>query len=465
MNNVRCSLFAGALLVPLLSHADGLPDPNFDQSPPSISTEFVHSDEGTNSNPLTITPCIFPGGGGECSANAPDTFSQSNYFASNFSNWGCTVPWGLCPPHWLLIMNNEDAFGKDANGNPVNPGPPGASLSHAWPGYGIFGFDALYDNRPGQGRWRAHMVLNVSSQFPNPSNDKIPYMAFGAWAGRSNPGPVGYINPSSNNRKTILRFGATLWDMIMPDERTKDGKVQDAGVMAAVVAIADWGTHAKAIEIHLGHLGVLFNYGNQQIGARNWNWPIVESVYYPGARFVYVNADSLGTLCGMTVPRIYVGQTIQYSIDLNALFQCVDGLVGITPGGGVEPMFLEPLPSTADIPITSVSWAVEAAGKDGGTWIDVHNMRMGPSGPVVDPNITPINSATVAGSAELMAIQARIRELCRKAAGCVERAQASRNANSALYDPVAPSVVRDAAYETLGITVYKAAKKSDLSGR
>lgn len=168
------------LLLPPAAWADGLPDQGFDDGAPYVQTEYIASNEGTVANPLTIDLCVFlPSPAPECQS-PPATYDQSNFWSQNAPS-GC-YPWVHCS-HWDLILNNEDAFSG------LNPGPPDASLPRALPGSGIFGFNTIYDNFagtsvPGDSMWRAHLVLNLSSQFANPTVNKLPYMAVGAWSGR-----------------------------------------------------------------------------------------------------------------------------------------------------------------------------------------------------------------------------------------------------------------------------------------
>lgn len=233
--------------------------------------------------------------------------------------------------------------------------------------------------------------------------------------------------------------------------------------MSSIVVFADWGTHPKAIELHLFHSGKPFDYQGS-FGATNWNWPIEESVYYPGARFVFINAEDVQTLCGFSVAALQsVGDEINYSIDLDALFHCVDGLTGIGPGGTNVPMFDEPLPQTSDIPITAVSWATEGSGKDGGVWVDVHNMRMVSENqalatPATADEAVALPTPSSASQSEYGAIPAaildRVNALCDAEAGCASRAYASRQRNPPIHNQVTPDVAREAAFQVYGVTLY-----------
>ena len=58
--------------------------------------------------------------------------------------------------------------------------------------------------------------------------------------------------------------------------------------------------------------------------------------------------------------------SLTYEIDLQPLYQCAARWGGWSNG----------MPTTADIPITSIDWAVEGQATSGALWVAVHNMRM-----------------------------------------------------------------------------------------
>jgi len=57
---------------------------------------------------------------------------------------------------------------------------------------------------------------------------------------------------------------------------------------------------------------------------------------------------------------------LSYEIDLQPLYECAAHWGGWSNG----------MPTTADIPITSIDWAVEGESTSGALWVSVHNMRM-----------------------------------------------------------------------------------------
>ena len=88
----------------------------------------------------------------------------------------------------------------------------------------------------------------------------------------------------------------------------------------------------------------------------HWNWNIRESLFYPGADIVYLDAEDLSKE-EMVLPRLeQVGQKLTYSIDLQVLFT-----IASRSQHGVS--FDIPFPNTPDLPVYGVHWAVEVCGE------------------------------------------------------------------------------------------------------
>ena len=101
------------------------------------------------------------------------------------------------------------------------------------------------------------------------------------------------------------------------------------------------------------------------------SWPFVEDTFFPGAEIVYFDAEDVETLCsGYSIRRMTSSDTnsidVTYDVDLQRLYQCAASWGGWSNG----------MPSTANIPITSIDWAVEGQSSSGALWVAVHNMRM-----------------------------------------------------------------------------------------
>jgi hypothetical protein len=109
----------------------------------------------------------------------------------------------------------------------------------------------------------------------------------------------------------------------------------------------------------------LFHDGNEDSSVKGpaqlrWSWPFVKDTFFPGAEIVYFDAEDVETLCsGYSIRRMTSSDTnsigMTYDIDVQRLYQCAAGWGGWSNG----------MPSTANIPITSIDWAVEGQSSSG----------------------------------------------------------------------------------------------------
>jgi hypothetical protein len=104
--------------------------------------------------------------------------------------------------------------------------------------------------------------------------------------------------------------------------------IADASPLATffMLVTGEWNGIKRALFINLFHDGLNVSGPDSNTpngGHRVWNWPMLESHYYPGFDIAYLDAEDMSSLCGMFVPRITTpGQQITYTIDLQAAFQC-----------------------------------------------------------------------------------------------------------------------------------------------
>ena len=363
---------------------------------PAVKTEYVEPKQGTAGYPLVIGECLF----GSCMPERL-VYAQSNDWAQNLSCNPCTTP----PPegaYWTVILNNEPR--NDSH----NPGPPDASLPRALPTEGIFGFETLRgaDNLPGDNRWRAHLVLDLIGH-ENPVFGGIPFLGFGAFSHRGNRDrPLGYLNPSSPKKASVLTFGERLWDAV--PTTPIPGGTQPAVLASYVWMVASWGTSPKAIFITLYHYNLQNSVPPGVPAVFRWSWPITQSAFYPGADIVYVDAEDMGYYCNFDVPSLALHQDVAYRIDMSALFRCVSN----------RNLFTEPMPATADIPVTQVLWANESTGIDGDLWTDVHDPRVvGAQAPALASK-----PSAAAGAGVTRTLGAAIARRCAAIPGCAARA-------------------------------------------
>jgi hypothetical protein len=370
---------------------------------PVVRTEYVYPDTGTATRPLVIGECLWGGCGSQRTV-----YPQSNYWQYH---WPCVICVSPLQPnlYWSILLNNEP---RNSNNN---SGPPDASLPRASPGHGLMGFSTLYgnDNFPGDTYWRAHLVLNFVS-FANPVFGGIPFLGFAEFSNRGNNGrPLGYLQPSSSGYPSVLSFAAQLWGAGPPTPIP--GGSQPATLASYVWVLANWGTKPKAIFITLYHYNIQNSVPPDDPAGYHFNWPITQSAFYPGADIVYIDAEDLDDYCGFGVPALIHRKDVDYSIDLTALFRCVDDRL----------LFTERMPPTNDIPVTQVLWANESTGVDGYLWVDIHDQKMLPRPALLGAGDTPAASGPgeprIYGR-ETGRIQAELQRQCDAVPGCAERA-------------------------------------------
>jgi hypothetical protein len=362
---------------------------------PAVKTDYADPAIGTESSPLVIGTCLWNNCGTERTV-----FSRSNYWQQNLPCDPCTGP-SAPDLYWTLLLNNEP------RADDRNSGPPDVSLARAVPGRGLMGFETLYgdDNVPGDPYWRAHLVLDFL-QRSNPVHGGIPFLGFGDFSSRGNRGrPIGYLQPSSNAQPSVLSFQARLWDAVPP---VPIGGGQPATLSSYVWMLAEWGTTPKAIFVTLYHYNLQNSVPPSNPAVNHFSWPFAQSVLYPGAEIVYIDAEDMAYYCGFETPSLALHEDVAYRIDLTQLFACVDQ----------RGLFTEPMPPDPDVPVTQVLWANESTGLQGEIWTDVHDPKM-----LATPTISEGPGATiVANGARTTEIQREIEQQCRAAPGCEQRA-------------------------------------------
>jgi hypothetical protein len=316
---------------------------------PKVRTNYDSLYAGTAADPLTIAVCLFTG----CPI-FPATYSASNPVSMNLASFSEHQ-------YWVLLDNNEPSYD-----NGCNSGAPDTSLPHASPGDGIFGFAPIMDTAAGETFSRAHLVLN--SNFANPCLGGIAYMSIGAHSNRGNV-------DSTGNSQLLGALNATPG---VPHTVSFVTKLYEYEPMHAalyrLVVVAKWPDdrgHDLQRMIQLN----LFHDGNSDSSASGpytmqWSWPFTEDTFAPGAEVVYFDSEDVQLLCsGYSVPRITSSNSnvdLSYDVDLQTLYECASRWGG----------WSNAMPTKADIPITSVDWAVEGQGTSGALWVAVHNMRM-----------------------------------------------------------------------------------------
>jgi len=316
---------------------------------PKVRTNYDAPSEGTTPNPLTITGCIFA----DC-PHYPPTYSAGNATSYNLAQFSERQ-------YWVLLNNNEPS-----DNNRCNSGPPDNSLPQTQPGDGIFGFAPIADSVADETFHRAHLVLNAN--LPNPCSGGIPYMSIGAHSNRGNADEAG-------KPKFLGALNATPGVPHSVSFTTRLYEYQKMGAaLYRLVVVATWPDAQgrrlnRMVQLNLFHDG-LDDSSPDGPSRLRWSWPVAEDTFFPGAEVVYFDAEDVNVLCHThPVKRMTASDRntdISYDIDLQPLYECAARWGGWSNG----------MPSTANLPITSVDWAVEGQSDNGALWVAVHDMRM-----------------------------------------------------------------------------------------
>lgn len=388
----RLSLLAAAIvsLHPALVLGQtqyGFFDQGFANANDPVASDYYGGNVGSSSSPLQANQCIFNDNGARCNIQGSYIFPQTNYWSQNWNaaqgciNGNNVILGGPCGPNWIII-HNVDQIGSPwelksqsiSNGGPPDQSIPLSGLQQGLMGYQLINYTA-YDNinRP-----TIDIDLSYASQaYPG----ALPYVAFGAMdrgGGYGNGHPIGALNPT-NGAPSILKFVAHMWENSIPST---------AYGTSEVLILAKWGTVPKGIRILLSHTAALgSSTGFYGATASNWSWPFPQSAWYPGAKFSAINVENIASTCADSTivtatsssptPIIslndYPYHEVSYRIDTQKLFVCANnhGRFSNTP-------LSEPMPSTANIPISGVLWALETdtSSSTGLIYFDAHSMRM-----------------------------------------------------------------------------------------
>lgn len=97
-----------------------------------------------------------------------------------------------------------------------------------------------------------------------------------------------------------------------------------------------------------------------------WNWPIMESFFYPGADIAVFAANSTKLRnCGINIPLLSSGYQ-SYLIDVSKVFKCASD----------NYLFGEKMPENQNINVSGVHWYMETQGTSGKLDMAVQNIQM-----------------------------------------------------------------------------------------
>jgi len=316
---------------------------------PKVRTNYDTPSKGTASDPLTITGCIFA----DC-PHYPPAYRAGNATSYNLGQFSDRQ-------YWVLLDNNEPS---DNNG--CNSGPPDNSLPPTQPGDGVFGFAPVADSVADETFHRAHLVLNAN--LPNPCSGGVPYMSIGAHSNRGNVDEAGKSKLlGALNATPGVPHGVSFTTRLYEYQKMR-------AAFYRLVVVAAWPDAQgrllnRMVQLNLFHDGIDDSSPAGPSKLR-WSWPVADDTFYPGAEVVYFDAEDVDALCqGHPVKRLTASDRnadISYDIDLQPLYACAARWGGWSNG----------MPNTANVPITSVDWAVEGQSDNGALWVGVHDMRM-----------------------------------------------------------------------------------------
>ncbi len=363
-----------------------------------IRTDFSSPLLGTIAQPISLGECLFdyPEVTNSYTCTGPTVYSQSNFYAEHGGE--------NSESYWVLHVNNESSLAH-SQGVPYNTGPPGQSLAIVEPGSnGIMGFTAFKEcdhcsqssnvaqcNATCEDFYRAHIVLSHNELNPNPIQ-AIPFFGINAVKQRGNNEPIVQMNASYGLENSIS-FDIKLYDYKAPENNS-------SAVFIYLYFTSQWenpATHEminRMLFVTLGHTPTVDvvpnnsispkppseNFSINQAGVNlSWNWPIVESFFYPGADFAYMESEDILTYCGFELNGFdmpYRNQGFNpdgseaieksFTINIEALFSCASN----------HELFDSPMPNNEVLDVNIVGWANEiGGGADSHIWMAVSNMR------------------------------------------------------------------------------------------
>ena len=243
--------------------------------------------------------------------------------ATNASTWPMSN-------YWVISANNEFAYSKTQSGPPSQSQPVNTG-----------GMYSLSNEK-------GNFYLGIDNRKTGYRLDGTPFLSFGAQMGRGVAGPISFLHNQMSRTDTYLEFQVQQLTQ-------SSGHYHDAAVYVEMM----WGGYKRWVGVSL----------SQATQARfHWNWNALESFWFPGGEFNILGTSVIQQTCNLgnaqlpVLSQATVGQTLQVSIPLSGLLQCIENqyIVNNNAGGGrVE--WSSPRPTTVPVAITGVQLAIEQA--------------------------------------------------------------------------------------------------------
>jgi hypothetical protein len=194
-----------------------------------------------------------------------------------------------------------------------------------------------------------------------------PFLSVGAHSDKGNGGPIGYVsNSGTTTGSDILHFQAEVVDYATPGCAAGTSSICTTGtpgVHLGVLMMATWSGMRHMLYLDLYGEGSVDNMSRTTFLPGKWNWPLGDSMFFPGAELALLNPTMAATTCGVSAAALTTGSpgpVNTYSFSMSKLFKCASD-------AGAFP---DPMPS-GYLPVDAVDWYVEAAGTGGYTWLAI----------------------------------------------------------------------------------------------
>jgi hypothetical protein len=234
-----------------------------------------------------------------------------------------------------------------------------------------------YSENGGDKQQRFHFMINSRDHDfycadQGGYQSSLPFLSVGAQNGAGNGGPVGEIGKwYSFNVHDKLSFNYEIVDYI-PDSCLPETEAtcmeKYAGSHSGFFLLAEWEGTNRMLFVELWRSGYFAQpYYGPSVG--NWNWPIEESVFFPGAEIATipvghpeVEACQLGL---EPYGEADMGAPKNYRVSASELYRCADHLG----------LFSSEMPP-GRIELDGVHWFSESSGTDGYLWVALDHARL-----------------------------------------------------------------------------------------
>ena len=292
-------------------------------------------------------------------------YRQDNYFEANATDSN----------YWMLTANNDPSFDQ------CNSGMPGTShpvVGIASEERSIFQFQVeAYLTETGNLQHRFQFAINSTNHdfFCVSQGDyqsSIPFLSIGAQNGAGTDGPIGVMDKMNESaRRDQLQFEYKIVDYspysCLPETRETCNPFY-AGSHSGFFLLVEWGGINRMLFVELWRSG-FFSSSGYGPNSGNWNWPIEDSVYYPGAEIATLPIGHPDVaLCDLElepVDEADMGSPKTYRVSATELYICADALG----------LFSSEMPM-GEIDLDGAHWFSESYGTAGYLWATLDRVRI-----------------------------------------------------------------------------------------